>query len=236
MMVRSRWPWGPPAPSSVRLPIRRVRNMVGRSTNAGTIGISHMHNYFWRLDFDLGSDSSDDRVQEINFQSGANGSRTLSTTTFDTEVARSVDATSQRFWRVLEGSGSNSNGHARSWEIRPTDVGHRDEGPEAFTHNDLYVTRYQQCEVYASHNPTGTGCQDEVSDFVNGETIDDLVVWLGLSFHHIPRAEDQPRMSTHWNHFRLLPRDLHSANPFAPGADQHGPDLVGNWRTTPFRG
>ena len=192
---------------------------------SGTIGISHMHNYFWRLDFDLGSSSSDDVVEEINFAPGSNGTRILTTSTFTTEAARSVNASSQRFWRVLEGASSNGNGHPRSWEIRPTDVGHRDEAPEAFTHNDLYITRYQQCEVYASHNPTGSGCADEVSDFVNGEVIDDLVVWLGLSFHHIPRAEDRPRMSTHWNRFRLLPRDVHEANPFAQEIPNSAPVL-----------
>ena len=39
--------------------------MAGRTAN--TIGLSHMHNFFWRLDFDLNTTSDNDQVEEINF-------------------------------------------------------------------------------------------------------------------------------------------------------------------------
>jgi hypothetical protein len=181
--------------------------------SSGTrIGISHLHNYFWRLDFDIGGTATDDVVEQLDFVPAVgNATRQKTVTAFTTETAASVGPDQLRSWRVRDGSLTNAHGHPISYEIEALDTGHRDSGPayEPFTHDDLYVTKASSCERYISHNNQVLGCGDDVTDFVDGESLvgEDLVVWFGLTFHHIPRDEDESRMHAHWNGYRLVPRN-----------------------------
>lgn len=181
-------------------------------------GISHMHNYFWRLDFDLGENGTNERVEELTAQLQAgNSQRRVQVTQISQEQARSVEPQTMRFWRIRDNSLVNSAGRAISVDILPIETGHHAAAPsyENFTNNDIYFTRYRGCERFASHNPfdSSGGCapNQDVTDFVNGEGLvnQDLVVWFGLSFHHVPRDEDEPFMHSHWNRFRIQPRDLY---------------------------
>ena len=188
-------------------------------------GVSHLHNYYWRLDFDLGTNENDDVVEEIEFINQAgNISRNKLISPFNTEVARSIAPDSYRSWRIRDGANTNASGHAISYQIEPLLTGHRDTGPfyEPWTDNDFYVTVNNSCEIYASHNPQVNGCADNLSEFVNGQSLvnADLIVWYGMTFHHIPRDEDEPKMHAHWNSFKIIPRNVTVSNPLAdsPGS------------------
>lgn len=186
----------------------------------GTRATSHIHNYYWRLDFDLGETANDDIVEEFNYVSSAdNNSRTLGISRLATEAGRSVDPTGLRSWRIRDGSLNNASGQSISYQLEPIDMGNRDVGPtyEPWTANDFYVTKANQCERYVSHNPQLNGCANNLAGFVNGESLvdTDVVLWYGVTFHHIPRDEDEALMHAHWNGFRLTPRDWHDANPMA---------------------
>ncbi|NNM11204.1 MAG: hypothetical protein HKO60_04695, partial [Pseudomonadales bacterium] len=191
---------------------------VGWPVRGGSspVGISHLHNYYWRLDFDLGSNANDDVFEEIEFvaDNASNNSFSKSVNSYSHEAARSINPATKRFWRVRDATETNAQGLAVSYDILALDTGHRDTGPssEPFTYDDVYVTRQRDCERFISHNPSdpdGCASNDDVTDFVNGEALanQDIVVWFGITFHHIPRDEDEPRMHAHWNHFRLVPRD-----------------------------
>ena len=186
----------------------------------GTRGTSHIHNYYWRLDFDLGESGTDDVVEEFNYTPAADNSRrTLGLTHFTSEAGRSIDPVGMRSWRIRDGAALNANGQFISYQLEPMEIGHRDVGPsyEPWTANDFYVTSYRECERYGSHNPQVGGCADNLAGFVNGESLTgaDPVLWYGVTFHHLPRDEDEPFMHAHWNGFRLTPRDWHDANPAA---------------------
>lgn len=184
------------------------------------IGISHLHNYYWRLDFEIAEDGNDndfvDVVEQIEFvpENSSNRTRAKIVTQFNSETAASISGETKRFWRVRDPAITNAEGAPVSYEIVMLETGHRDEGPsfEPFTLHDLYVTRYRPCEKFASHNPEdGSGCDanGDVSSFVDGESLvdEDVVVWVGITFHHIPRDEDEPFMHAHWNRFQIAPRD-----------------------------
>jgi len=53
--------------------------------------LSHTHTYYWQMDFDLGSDSTNDIVSEISFPVDADGRRVRTVTRLDTEVARTIE-------------------------------------------------------------------------------------------------------------------------------------------------
>ncbi|MEZ4655946.1 MAG: PKD domain-containing protein [Caldilineaceae bacterium] len=189
----------------------------------GTTAISHIHNYYWRLDFDLGDSGNDDFVEEIEVTpDAAKTHRQTTTTRLTTETARSNEPNRMRSWRVVDGAAQNGAGRAISYQLEPLDVGHRDVGPdfEPWTANDFYVTKYNACEQFVSHNPQINGCGADVTAFVNGESLAnaDVVLWYGVTFHHIPRDEDEPYMEAHWDGFRIAPRDWSAANPLAVNA------------------
>ena len=167
------------------------------------------------MDFGLGDVETDDVFEELEFQNDGAGGRSRQITPFLTEVARSINPATQRFWRVRDETLANADGAPRSYDILALNTGHRDVGPdsEPWTFNDVYVTRARDCERFISHNPADSlgGCSsnEDVTDFVDGESLagEDLIVWLGLTFHHIPRDEDESYMHSHWNHFQISPRD-----------------------------
>jgi len=53
-----------------------------------------------------------------------------------------------------------------------------------------------------------------LAEFVDGENIadDDIVIWAGITFYHMPRSEDAPHMDAHWSNMRIVPRDLTANN------------------------
>lgn len=203
---------------------------INQSSNP--IGISHLHNYFWRLDFDLADGVDDDVVEEIEFRAEDSTGRTREkyVTPFLAEASSSVNNARQRFWRVKDKDTFNGEGAEISYDILPLETGHKDTGPsfEPFTFNDIYITRQRTCEKYASHNPSDGGscsANEDLSDFVDGETLvnRDLVVWFGITFHHVPRDEDESFMNAHWNRFQLAPRDWIEGT---PAAGNNPPQLV----------
>jgi primary-amine oxidase len=180
-------------------------------------GISHMHTYYWRLDFDINSTPNDDQVEEIEFNpNGARDLFAIARTPFSTEAARAVSPLTFRSWRVRDTVTTNADGHSISYQLE-AEPDHLFHGPsyEPFTQNELYLTVNKTCEKFASHNPTTGGCPGDVSAFVNGESLTgaDLVVWYGISFHHLARDEDQSYMTPHWSSFKIVPRDWSATNP-----------------------
>lgn len=180
-------------------------------------GISHMHTYYWRLDFDLSGTPNDDVVEEIEFTpNGTQDQFTLDLLPFSTEISRAVSPITFRSWRVKDTVTTNADNHAISYHIE-ANPSHLFHGPayEPFTHNEFYVTVNKLCEQFVSENSTAGGCGSNVTAFINGESLTgtDPVVWYGLSFHHLPRDEDQQYMFTHWSSFLIVPRDWSATNP-----------------------
>lgn len=177
-----------------------------------SIGIAHLHNFYWRLDFDLNQTHLDDVVEEVNFTLD-NGKRRRQTTIFDSETARQVNPNTMRHWRISDSNTTNVNGHNISYDIVLNETGHQDIGPasEPFTFNDFYVTKQNNQERFASHNVSGA---ENLAEFTNGEIIadNDIVVWAGVTFYHMPRSEDAPHMDIHWSHLEINPRDLSARN------------------------
>ncbi|PID47298.1 MAG: hypothetical protein CSB47_00725 [Proteobacteria bacterium] len=181
------------------------------------IGLSHMHNYYWRLDFDINETAKNDQVQEINF-SEYDGKRYRQLTPFTKEAARSVNPEKMRSWLIRDGDTTNRKGHKIAYEVRLMASGQREIGPEfeSFTSDDFYVSRSKRCEKIASHNKRVYTCDtDNLQEFVNGESLNnqDVVVWVGVSFYHMPRSEDAPYMDAHVSQYEIVPRDWHTTNP-----------------------
>ena len=189
------------------------------------VGSAHLHNYYWKLDFDLNNTGNDDVVEEINFTL-VNGKRERNISSFDIEASRKVNPATMRHWRVRDKNLSNDNGHAMSYDIFINESGHQDIGPssEPFTQNDFYVTKQRGSEKFGSHNVSGG---KNLAEFTNGENLvnNDIVIWPGTTFYHMPRNEDIPHMDAHWSHIKIVPRDWHASNPVTGSTLNNSPAI-----------
>lgn len=174
-----------------------------------TLWLSHTHNYYWRLDFDLGDSATDDVVSELRYQTTASNQRELITEVFTTEQARKIDPQTQQLWHIADSASSDAAG----FQIEPVRNGHRFERKEIepYTEHDFFVTVANDCERFASQNARfNPDCLNHVLQFVDGQSVQnqDIVVWNRVAFHHVPRSEDQRHMHTHWDGFMIRPVNL----------------------------
>lgn len=178
-----------------------------------TRGTSHIHNYYWRLDFDLDT-YTNDATEQFDFNNSGGSTRPMAIAAINSEAARQVSPTTFRGWRIKDTVLKNTDNHEISYELSPSSS-HVFRGPagEPWTANDIYFSQYNICEKWASHNPTTGGCANNVAAFVNAQALSDVVVWYGMTFHHLPRDEDETYMSIHWSSFMITPRDWTATNP-----------------------
>lgn len=187
--------------SELSLPFGRVLQ-----TDPDTLWLSHTHNYYWRLDFDLGESALDDTVSELRYRTDSQGLRELQTEVFTTEQARRIDPDTQLFWQISDSSAAD----APAYQLEPTRNGHRFERKDVEPHTDydFFVTVGNDCERFASQNSRfNPDCLNHVLQYVDGQSIQnqDIVLWNRVSFHHVPRSEDQRHMHTHWDGFLISP-------------------------------
>ena len=186
----------------------------------GTLWLSHTHNYYWRLDFDLGASATDDRVTEIKYPLAIDGRRASEPRLLEVEEALRIDPASYQNWSVWDTEPTHlmdpqNSDAALAWgyQIEPVHYGHRlvRELNEPYTGYDFFVTVVNNCERFASQNARfHPDCNNNVLQYADTESLEnqDLVVWHRVSFHHTPRNEDQRNMHTHWDGFVLDPINL----------------------------
>ncbi|GAA3707341.1 hypothetical protein GCM10022377_21350 [Zhihengliuella alba] len=184
---------------------------------------SHSHNAVWRVDWGLGDGAQAvEQYDAVDTGDEGDESRIVEGSLMPIEhpaVARKED---RRWWRVLSPETLNADGHPISYEIglEKTDsfTALRDEHHHgADSGYDVAFTNAKDCELYATYNPAD--CGRGVLDFIaNGkeEPLEDVVSWVAVGFHHVPRDEDQSPMEMHWQGFSLSPRDLFAQRPGVP--------------------
>lgn len=186
-------------------------------SNDWALGFS---NYMgWRLDFDLGKDPNNDRVEEItSTPSASRRQKSLSTQVLAQETARSLNPDLKTTWRIKDGDETNASGQAISYEIAPSQYHQSTSNVRGrpWLKNDIYFTNYHECEKYPSDNSVANSCSRNVLQYIQDkESIDktDLVVWYKQNYHYMPRSDDSDYLSTDWVSFQLLPRDWTANNP-----------------------
>lgn len=180
--------------------------------------LSHTHNYYWRLDFDLGDSAQDDYVRERSLVGAADGKHTSKTTALVKESARATEPNEFRSWEVLDGGSATDEINQTGYAFEPLAQGHKHIRAliEPYTKYDFFVSKHNDCEQFASQNSLfNPDCADNVLDFTNQESLqgEDIVVWHRVSFHHVPRNEDHRIMHSHWDGFQLRPFSLHTSTP-----------------------
>lgn len=200
-------------------------------------GITHLHNVYYRLDFDIVGPANDG-VEWMSFQPSTSPSPDSPCTTpgtcgltvktpILTETAQ--DLIPERFmsWIIYDKATTNSDGRRVGYELVPHIEGlwtGQVSTTEPWSAHEFWVTRYSTCERLAVGNfppHIDAGCASapaNVSAMVNGQSVDgqDLVVWYASRHMHVPRDEDQVNMPIKWLSFEIIPRNFHHKNPLEP--------------------
>ena len=183
---------------------------------------SHSHNAVWKIDWALGGETGQQIAQYDTKKTGKEGKNAPVVEGKYTEIANPATAkwTDTRWWKVSAPNLLNADNHVMSYEI---DMGKTDSftfiddernhepegsGTEEIGY-DVAFTNADECHIYATYNRGG--CGRGVLDFVKEqkkEKLDDVVSWVAVGYHHVPRDEEQSPMEVHWQGFNLVPRDL----------------------------
>ena len=188
--------------------------------------LSHTHNYYWRIDFDLGDDATDDVVNEVSYTTDEKGRRSRSVERLVSESAREIDPDNLLAWHIS--SGAEDFTRAPGYVIEPLSYGHKlvHKETEPFTEFDFFVTRQDDCERFITENAKfHPECGEDILEFVNDESLidEDIVVWHRISFHHVPRNEDRHRMHSHWDGFLMRASNMSSLTPGHSGQIGNSP-------------
>lgn len=193
------------------------------------VWLSHTHNYYWRIDFDIGEDALDDVVTEVSYPIDAFGRRPKQETRLLSETARRINPEALTSWYITDDAEDILE--APGYLIEPLHYGHKlvRKEQEPFTDFDFFVTRQNDCERFVNENANfNPECGDDILAYTNNESLmnQDLVVWHRISFHHVPRNEDKQHMHSHWDGFVMQARNLSQSNPKHSGISQNAAPTV----------
>lgn len=182
----------------------------------------------WRLDFDIGGDNANDRIEEIEFPGVMFEalSRPISRLPLTTESLRRVDRDLFRGWLISDSEISSAvDGVTRiGYYLDPQTSGYAYQSRRYNWPNyDLVVTRNNPCERLASFNSgRAGGCGISLDFYTNGEPIanEDFVIWFSLARHLVPRSEDYPAIGSLAAEFKMIPYDWSAYTPFNPPVDE----------------
>lgn len=165
---------------------------------------SHVHNFYFRLDFALGQGGNqavEEQIHNFSYPPGDNWNRLTSETK---ETARSLDAPR---WRIRD------TGTDQSYEIVPGSI---DPPDGTYSTGDLWVVQRKGYSAELGHN---VGIRDDhiENQYASGRSIrgDDVIIWHALREHHhpIPNGEERDTLPYHFMHFELKPRNFLNSTP-----------------------
>lgn len=209
---------------------RAEDEQYGRMIAKGRVGMNHSHFFSFRLDLDVDGTANTLMVDRLRTQRLPADNPRRSIWAVETQAARNEkDAmrhstmNAPEIWRIINPGvpgpfgnpvGYQVDGHSAMTLLADDDYMQKRAG---FTNHTLWVTPYERSELYAAGNyPTFSIAGDGLPKWTAANrNIDntDLVAWLTMGFHHVPRPEDWPIMPVARHSFEIRPVGFFSRNP-----------------------
>lgn len=173
--------------------------------------VNHMHSATWRLDVDLDGWPGDSVRLFTHTETGLTASDTMPV--FNKEAGVPWKAVHFNSLLVGDAALENARGSKSYLNLIPLRYG-TPRHDEAFTQQDLWVTRYHWSEIYSRYLPNFISDSEDV----NGK---DVVVWYTGPVHHLVRDEDRTSGNgwmalAMWAEFQLRPHNLFDNTPLHP--------------------
>ncbi len=202
----------------------------GRLVAPGRVGVNHSHFFSFRLDLDVdGTDNTllVDRLRQQRLP--ADNPRRSIWAVETSDAKREKDAqrhstmTEPESWRIVNQTvrgplggpvGYQIDGHSAMTLLAADDYLQRRAG---FTDHTLWITPYERRELYAAGDyPTMSTAGEGLPKWTSANrpiANTDIVAWLTMGFHHIPRPEDWPLMPVAKHSFEIRPVGFFARNP-----------------------
>ncbi|MEO1142037.1 MAG: tyramine oxidase, partial [Pseudomonadota bacterium] len=194
---------------------------------------NHDHYFNFRIDFDIDQPNNQFMTMDIvpNKDIGANNPRRSmwkvqhNMPASEMAARYKVSASAPRYYHVANPAREGYLGHAPGWMIHHGSIAY---GPYDFENDppfkrnpyieySVWNTVYDPEQRYAggkfAFQSDGT---DNLLTFVQDDQAlqgQDIVTWFTAGFHHIPRMEDWPVMSTEWKQIHIMPHNYFAYNP-----------------------
>lgn len=193
----------------------------------GLLGVNHDHLFAFRFDLDIDGSENSFVVDRLMLEktSGSTPRRSLWRVRSETagrEGSFKREGAETR-WRIVNRGVRTALGYHPGYEIAPgataTSLLSKDDWPQrraAFSGSTLWVTRHGARELFAAGTyPNQSRADLGLTAFQNDEPIEstDLVAWYTMGFHHVPRPEDWPVVSTMRRSVTLRPVGFFDSNP-----------------------
>ena len=202
----------------------------GRLIAPGLVGVNHSHFFSFRIDLDVDGVDNSLLVDRLVPQQlpAANPRRSIwvaetSESRTERDGMRMSTMAQPEQWRFVNPSvkgpysgfvGYQIDSHSAMSLLSADDYMQRRAG---FTEQMLWVTPYNRGELYAAGDyPTLSTAGDGLPKWTAANrsiTNTDLVAWVTMGFHHIPRPEDWPVMPVARHSFEIRPVGFFSRNP-----------------------
>ena len=187
----------------------------------------HSHHFSFRLDLDVDGVNNNlvtDIVAPIALPEDEIRASIWRRETLDISEEGGISPShSHKQWRLVNKNRTNQLKYHPSYQLilghQGTSIIPQDDAQRRalFTLNSLWVTKYNQTELYSAgdypnQSHGGEGIVKYVADRQNIDN-QDIVLWPTLGFDHIPRAEDWPIMPTMFMQISIRPFNFFDQNP-----------------------
>lgn len=192
----------------------------------------HDHYFNFRLDFDIDQPSNHPMMSEIVPAEVDEDALRRSLWTVrhsmpgsELEARYRLSASQPRYFHVMNMAETNALGHHPSYMIHHGNIAYgpydfADDPPmlrNAYVEYSIWNTVYDPDQRYAGGAlPMQSDGSDTLAQWVEEDRPlhgEDIVTWFTAGFHHIPRAEDWPVMSTDWKMIHIMPHNFFTYNP-----------------------
>ncbi|XP_048501204.1 amine oxidase [copper-containing] gamma 1 [Beta vulgaris subsp. vulgaris] len=207
-------------------------DLYGTLVSENSIGVIHDHYIAFYLDMDVDSPNNSFVKVDIRKQETSPGesprrsylktTRNVAKTEKDAQIKLNMYQPSE--YHVINPSKKTRVGNPVGYRLVPgsnaASLLDSEDPPQrraAFTNNQIWVTPYNQSEVWAgglfvwqSHGDDTLATWSNRDRSIENK---DIVLWYVLGFHHIPCQEDFPIMPTVTSGFDLKPVNFFNRNP-----------------------
>jgi len=204
----------------------------GRLIAPNLVAPYHDHYFNFRLDFDIDSPQNSMMVSNIVAGEPAADSprRSFWTVRNDPVISEKggtfqLSATKPKYFHIMNPNEDGYLGYKPGYMLHHGSIAY---GPFDFENdppmmrnryieNSVWTTEYKPDERYAGGKLAfGSDGSDGLHTYIEDDaqlTNTDLVMWFTAGFHHIPRMEDWPVMSTEWKSVHMMPMNFFPMNP-----------------------
>ncbi len=220
------------AATSMNDPTAEEETRHGTLIAPNLVAANHDHYFNFKVDFDIDQPENmfatmDIVPAEVDADSPRRSLWTVEHNMPDSEMdARyQISAMKPRYFHYSNPAREGHLGHTPGYMIHHGSIAY---GPFDFTNDppmkrnayieySVWNTVYDPDQRYAGGKyPFQSDGSDTLAEWVKADrplANQDIVAWFTAGFHHIPRMEDWPVMSTEWKTVHLMPHNYFATNP-----------------------